>query len=69
MSQSPSGLSRRSIFAGASTVGALAAVASLTTPSHITPQVQQAELPPAPEKGGGYSLSEHVKCYYRTTRV
>jgi hypothetical protein len=33
---------------------------------------QQAELPepkPAPEKGGGYSLSEHVKRYYKTTRV
>jgi hypothetical protein len=22
---------------------------------------------PAPEKGGGYSLSEHVKHYYKTT--
>ena len=28
-----------------------------------------APLKPAPEKGGGYSLSEHVKHYYRTTRV
>jgi hypothetical protein len=26
-------------------------------------------LKPAPEKGGGYSLSEHVKHYYRTTRL
>jgi hypothetical protein len=29
-----------------------------------------AALPkPAPEKGGGYSLSDHVKQYYKTTRV
>jgi hypothetical protein len=26
-------------------------------------------LPPAPENGGGYSLSEHVKRYYKTTLV
>jgi hypothetical protein len=26
-------------------------------------------LPQAPAKGGGYSLSEHVKRYYQTTRV
>ncbi len=69
MSQSPNGLSRRTLFAGAGTVGALAAVASLSTPSEVISQVPQAELPPAPEKGGGYSLSEHVKRYYRSTRV
>ena len=69
MSQSPSGLSRRTLFAGAGTVGALAAVASLTPPSQVISQIQQEELPPVPEKGGGYSLSEHVKRYYRTTRV
>ena len=29
-----------------------------------------AALPkPAPEKGGGYSLTEHVKQYYQTTRI
>ncbi|UUZ69262.1 formate dehydrogenase [Polaromonas sp. P2-4] len=24
---------------------------------------------PVPEKGGGYSLSEHVKRYYKTARI
>ena len=69
MSQSPNGLSRRTLFAGAGTLGALATVASLSVTSPVTPQIQEAALPPAPEKGGGYSLSEHVKRYYRTTRV
>jgi hypothetical protein len=27
------------------------------------------EVKPAPERGGGYSLSEHVKRYYKTTRL
>ncbi|MDO8447965.1 MAG: formate dehydrogenase [Rhodoferax sp.] len=69
MSQSTSKLSRRTLFAGASTVGAIAAVASLM------PSVQGvatvADQPPkaTPEKGGGYHLSAHVKQYYKTTLV
>lgn len=69
MSQSPSGLSRRTLFAGASTAGALVAVVSLTGTSQALPEAELAELKPAPEKGGGYSLSEHVKHYYRTARL
>lgn len=69
MSQSPSGLSRRTLFAGVGTVGALATVATLTsTPSAPLPS-EKLELKPTPERGGGYFLSEHVKHYYRTTRV
>jgi hypothetical protein len=51
----------------ASAAGALAASASLLK----TPDVAALATPlkPAPEKGGGYTLSEHVKHYYRTTRV
>lgn len=69
MSQSTSKLSRRTLFAGASTVGAIAAVASLV-PS-VQSVVTAADQPPkvAPEKGGGYSLSAHVKQYYKTTLV
>lgn len=69
MTQSTTKLSRRTLFAGASTVGAIATVASLM------PSVQGLALPaeqqpkPAPEKGGGYSLSAHVKQYYKTTLV
>ena len=54
--------SRRGFFMGAAAASA-AAVAVTTLPAHI------AKLPPAPENGGGYSLSEHVKRYYQTTRV
>jgi len=31
-----------------------------------TPVAAPSPLPPAPENGGGYSLSEHVKRYYAT---
>ena len=63
-----SGLNRRTLFAGASTVGALAAAAALIprTPVEDTAAVQ---AKPAPTKGGGYSLSDHVKQYYQTTRI
>jgi hypothetical protein len=61
--------SRRSLFAGAATVGAVAAVTSVlpkALPQAAAPAV--ANLP-KPERGGGYALSEHVKRYYQTTRV
>ncbi len=62
------GLSRRTLFAGASTVGALAAAATLIPRAQPT-AVNPAEPRPAPEKGGGYSLSDHVKQYYKTTQI
>ncbi len=61
-------LRRRSLFAGVGVVGAAAAATALM------PAIQ-AELPtaqepkPAPQRGGGYSLSEHVQHYYKTTRI
>lgn len=60
---------RRSLFAGAATVGAVAAATSVL-PTAL-PQVVPAAVAelPKPERGGGYSLSEHVKRYYQTTRV
>ena len=60
--------SRRGFFFGAAATGA-AAAAIVALPS--APSIEAAvEAPkPAPEKGGGYSLSEHVKHYYRTTRI
>ena len=69
MTQFPGKLSRRTLFAGAGTVGAVAAVVSLMP---ATRQVPIAEVPQprvAPERGGGYSLTEHVKRYYKTTRI
>ena len=60
--------SRRGFFMGAAAVGA-AAAAVTTLPGVQAPAADLAKLPPAPENGGGYSLSEHVKRYYKTTRV
>jgi hypothetical protein len=68
MSQQTSKLSRRTLFAGAGTVGALAAAASLVPAARDVEPVPAPSKEP-PERGGGYSLSEHVKRYYRTTRL
>ena len=69
MSQSTTKLSRRTLFAGASTVGALAAVASALPSLRATEAAAVAVVKPKPERGGGYTLSAHVKHYYETTRV
>ena len=68
MSQPKSKLSRRTLFTGAGTAGALAAAATLL-PGVVreTDEAPQAKEPPA--KGGGYRLTEHVKQYYRSTLV
>ncbi len=60
--------SRRGLLFGTAAVGAIAAtVAALPA---IKATEATASLPkPAPEKGGGYSVSDHVKHYYRTTLV
>ena len=61
--------SRRGFFWGAAAASAavatVAGVKALDTPA--LPSTES--LPAAPAKGGGYSLSEHVKRYYQTTRV
>lgn len=68
MSVSSSKLSRRTLFAGAGTVGAVAATVGLLPTAQTV--VQAPAVPQAkPERGGGYALSEHVKQYYKTTRV
>ena len=60
--------SRRGFFFGAAATGA-AAAAVVALPQVAVPEALPPEARPAPEKGGGYSLSEHVKRYYQTTRV
>ncbi|MFN5177787.1 formate dehydrogenase [Limnohabitans sp.] len=62
-------LSRRNLFAGAATAGAVAA-ATAVLPTALK-GAADAPVPPQakPERGGGYSLSEHVQRYYQTTRV
>ncbi len=60
--------SRRGFFFGAAATGA-AAAAIVGLPGAPALVAQLPELKPAPEKGGGYSLTEHVKQYYKTTRI
>lgn len=65
----PPKLSRRVLFAGAGTAGAVAAVASVL-PAATLPQPAAPEAPrQPPERGGGYVLSEHVRHYYKTARL
>jgi len=60
--------SRRGFFFGAATVGAAAAAVTVLPKVIEAPDASAAasEPKPAPERGGGYSLSEHVKRYYKT---
>lgn len=62
-------LSRRTLFAGVSTMGAMAAVATVVPRAAATSGAAAVTPKPMPERGGGYSLSEHVKRYYGTTRI
>ena len=69
MSKTPGKLSRRTLFAGAATTGALAAAASLLPAARQEESTAPAAQLKSPERGGGYQLTEHVKRYYETTRL
>lgn len=60
--------SRRGFFFGAAATGA-AAAAIVALPGAPSLVAQPQERKPAPERGGGYSLTEHVKQYYKTTQI
>ena len=69
MSESQAKPSRRGFMMGAAVAGA-ATAAVVTLPKTATPELPVAEpTPPAPENGGGYRVTEHVKRYYKTTQV
>jgi len=68
VSQAPAKLSRRTVFAGAGTATALAAAATVL-PRVVEQDAPPADLKPAPERGGGYQLTDHVQRYYKTTRI
>ncbi|MES2960242.1 MAG: ubiquinol-cytochrome c reductase iron-sulfur subunit N-terminal domain-containing protein [Pseudomonadota bacterium] len=61
-------LSRRRLFAGAGAVGALAA-AAVAVPLVRPSEAVVAAAKPAPDKGGGYQVTQHVLDYYQTARV
>ncbi len=68
MKKPENALSRRVLFAGAGTAGALAAVATMLPKATKTVE-SKTEAPAVPTKGGGYSVTEHVQHYYKTTRI
>jgi hypothetical protein len=67
-SDKPSPLSRRRMFAGAGSVGALAAAAAVLPLAKTIAPAPPETLAKAPD-AGGYQLTEHVQHYYRTARV
>ena len=69
MSLNKTPLSRRRLFAGAGTAGALAAAAAVLPLQREAAPVAAATPKPAPEAGGGYQLTAHVQQYYQTTKV
>jgi hypothetical protein len=69
MSQPKSKLSRRTLFAGVGTLGAVAATVTLLPHAVVEETASAPALKPAPDKGGGYQLTEHVKRYYKSTLV
>ena len=69
MQESKPALSRRSLFAGAATVGVVAAATSVLPTAVQNVAAKLAPELPKPERGGGDSLSDHVQRYYQTTRV
>lgn len=69
MTQSkPPRLSRRHVFAGAGTVGALAAAAAVLPLSRESTAVA-VEPKAVPERGDGYQVTQHVLRYYETAKV
>jgi len=69
MQDSQSKPSRRSFFFGAAATGAAAAAMVALPGAPALESALQAPSKPAPENGGGYSLSDHVKRYYKTARL
>jgi len=69
MSQSQNKLSRRTLFAGAGTAGAVAVAASIIPGTGRQTAAAPEPRKAPPERGGGYELTEHVKRYYKTTLV
>lgn len=70
MSKSPDPkLSRRRVFAGAGTVGALAATAAVLplAPRGQGPVASDAQA--TDDAQGRYQLTAHVRQYYQTTKV
>lgn len=69
MSESKPQPSRRGFMLGAAVAGA-ATAAVVALPKTVGTETPTADpTPPAPKNGGGYRVSEHVRQYYKTTRI
>jgi cysteine synthase len=68
MSKAQPKLSRRVVFAGVGTAGALAAVAAMLPKTQPEP-AKRATAPRAGADKGGYQETAHVLQYYQTARV
>jgi hypothetical protein len=68
MKQQDKTASRRGLIFGAAAVGT-AATALIALPRVAPQDAAKETLKPAPEKGGGYSLTAHVKHYYSTALI
>jgi hypothetical protein len=66
---SNSPLSRRRLFAGAGTAGALAAAAAALPLAREASEPDPKAGAPSPDTKGGYQLTEHVQRYYQTAKV
>jgi len=63
-------LSRRRVFAGAGTAGALAAAAVALPLAQLEPAaLVTADAAPADDADGRYRLTAHVQRYYQTAKV
>ena len=60
--------SRRGFMWGAAAAGA-ATAAVATLPVTGPAEAPVTETKPAPENGGGYHVTDHIKRYYKTTLV
>ena len=66
---STSALSRRSLFAGAGTAGALAAGAALLPRTPVEPPLAEAQPVATEDANGRYRATAHVMRYYQTAKV
>lgn len=69
MSQPKASLSRRTLFVGAGTATAVAAAVTLIPAALPGKSSAPDVVKEPPAKGGGYSLTDHVRQYYKTTLV
>ena len=69
MSDRKQPVGRRNLLAGAGTVGALAAAATALPLVQQAPADAKAGAPQPLDTEAGYRLTEHVKRYYRSTRI